>query len=233
MTTGLQAITIKSWSAPGHRFQNLAGLLNSGLLASSWRQLNPQAKPGVDGVTLSDYGKRLRDNIQDLESRLHSMAYRAQAIQRVYIPKGSGGTRPLGLPTTEDKIVQQAVSNILQSIWEPEFKTFSYGYRPYKSAHQAVHSLGLNLQYKGYGYIVEADIKGFFDNMSHDWLEKMLALRIDDQAFLSLIKQWLKARKRQPDGSYDKPDRGTPQGGLISPVLANFYLHYQDTVQVA
>lgn len=226
MTTELQAITIKSWSAPGHRFQNLAGLLNSELLASSWRQLNPQAKPGVDGVTLSDYGKRLRDNIQDLESRLQSKAYRTQAIQRVYIPKGSGGTRPLGLPTTEDKIVQQAVSNILQSIWEPEFKRFSYGYRPYKSAHQAVHSLGLNLQYKGYGYVVEADIKGFFDNMSHDWLVKMLALRIDDQALLSLIKQWLKARIRQPDGSYDKPNRGTPQGGVISPVLANIYLHY-------
>lgn len=226
MTTELQAITIKSREAPEHRFQNLAGLLTKDQLVRSWRQLNQHAKPGIDGVTMSNYRENLLDNIQNLQSKLEEKAYRASAIQRVYIPKGNGKTRPLGLPTTQDKVAQQAVSNILQSIWEEEFEPFSYGYRPSKSAHQAINSLNMNLQFRSYGYIVEADIRGFFDNMSHEWLMKMLALRIDDQALLSLISQWLKARIRQPDGCYEKPKKGTPQGGVISPVLANIYLHY-------
>lgn len=226
MTTELQAITNKARSAQTHRFQNLAGLLTPGLLLRSWGQLNKQAKPGVDGITMPDYGDNLLVNIQNLHSDLRSQAYRTSPIQRVLIPKGNGKTRSLGLPTTEDKLVQQAASNILQSIWEPEFEAFSYGYRPNKSAHQAVNSLNLNLRFKSYGYVVEADIKGFFDNIDHDWLIKMLELRIDDKAFIGLIKQWLKSRVRQLDGSYIKPEKGTPQGGVISPVLANIYLHY-------
>ncbi len=114
----------------------------------------------------------------------------------------------------------------LQSIWEQDFMRNSYDYRPNKSAHQAVHSLTLNLQFKGYGYIVEADIKGFFDNLDHEWLMDMLKQRIDDKAILSLINQWLKARIKSPDGVYTKPSSGSPQGGIISPVLANIYLHY-------
>jgi len=132
----------------------------------------------------------------------------------------------LGLPTVEDKVIQQSVSQILQSIWEADFLPNSYGYRPAKSAHQAVHSLALNLQFKGYGYLVEADIKGFFDNMDHDWLVTMLEQRIDDKALLTLIKQWLKARVKSPDGSVSSSASGTPQGGVVSPVLANIYLHY-------
>ncbi|MCO1336612.1 reverse transcriptase domain-containing protein, partial [Microbulbifer sp. OS29] len=122
--------------------------------------------------------------------------------------------------------MQQSVAQLLQSIWEQDFLPFSYGYRPRKSAHQAVHSLGLNLQFKGYGYIVEADIKGFFDQLDHGWLLRMLALRIDDKALLALIKQWLKVRVQTLDGKFSKPAAGTPQGGVISPVLANIYLHY-------
>jgi RNA-directed DNA polymerase len=122
--------------------------------------------------------------------------------------------------------VQQSVSQILQSIWEAVFLPNSYDYRPYKSAHQAVHSLALNLQFKGYGYIVEADIKGFFNNLDHGWLMEMLKQRIDDKALLSLIGQWLKARIKTPQGDYLKPQSGTPQGGIISPVLAKIYLHY-------
>jgi RNA-directed DNA polymerase len=192
----------------------------------SWRQLNQHAKPGIDGVTMSRYRENVSENIEHLQLKLKAKTYRASAIQRVNIPKGDGKMRPLGLPTTEDKVVQQAVSTIVQSIWEEDFKPFSYGYRPSKSAHQAVNSLSMNLRFKPYGYIIEADIKGFFDNMSHDWLMKMLELRIDDNALLGLIRQWLKARIRQPDGSFEKPTKGTPQGGVISPVLANIYLHY-------
>jgi len=126
----------------------------------------------------------------------------------------------------DDKVVQQGVSQILQSIWEQDFLTNSYGYRPQKSAHQAIHSLQLNLQYKGYGYLVEADIKGFFDNMDHQWLMEMLSHRIEDKALLNLINQWLNARIKTPEHGFEKPTSGTPQGGVISPVLANIYLHY-------
>lgn len=211
MITALQAIAIKSRESPQHRFQNLAGLLTKGHLMQSWRELNQQAKPGIDGITMPRYREGIADNIANLHQQLTHKTYRAAAIQRVNIPKANGKMRPLGLPTTADKIVQQAVSTIVQTIWEEDFKPFSYGYRPDKSAHQAVNSLSMNLRFKPYGYIIEADIKGFFDNMDHDWMMKMLELRIDDKTLLGLIRQWLKARIRQPDGSFEKPTKGTPQ----------------------
>ena len=226
MTTELNTITFKSHTHPKHRFQNLYGLLSEDLLYQSWGQLNKQAKPGIDGVTMPQYKEQLVENINRLEHALKHKRYRANDIKRIFIPKSNGKQRPLGLPTVDDKLVQQGVSQILQSIWEADFLPNSYGYRPNKSAHQAVHSLSLNLQFKGYGYVVEADIKGFFDNLDHDWLIKMLKLRIDDNAMLSLISQWLKARIKSPEGKFDKPASGTPQGGIISPILANIYLHY-------
>jgi group II intron reverse transcriptase/maturase len=226
MTTALHDIAFKARSHPRHRFQNLYGLLKTDLLYQSWGQLNKQAASGIDGVTTAMYESCLPENIQRLNTQLKAKRYRASTIKRVYIPKANGKQRPLGLPTVDDKVVQQSVSQILQSIWEADFLPNSYGYRPAKSAHQAVHTLALNLQYKGYGYIVEADIKGFFDHMDHDWLVKMLEQRIDDKALLSLIKQWLKARVKSPDGSVQRSSSGTPQGGVISPVLANIYLHY-------
>lgn len=226
MTTELQAIAFKAQTHPKHRFQNLMGLLDRNLLYQSWGQLNKQAKPGIDGITAEQYEQNLPVHIHQLAQCLKNQTYRADPIQRVYIPKANGKQRPLGLPTINDKVVQQGVSNILQSIWEQDFLPNSYGYRPNKSAHQAVHSLATNLQFKGYGYIIEADIKGFFNNMDHNWLVRMLEQRIDDANLLRLIKQWLKARIRNPEGVFTKPDSGTPQGGVISPVLANIYLHY-------
>jgi group II intron reverse transcriptase/maturase len=226
MKTELSAIAFKATSHPKHRFQNLYGLLDSDLLYQSWGQLNKQAAAGIDGVTIPEYQSSLPENIKRLEEELRGKQYRSSYIKRVFIPKANGKQRPLGLPTVDDKIVQQSVSQILQSIREQDFLRNSYGYRPNKSTHHAVLSLGLNLQYKGYGYIVEADIKGFFDNMNHDWLIRMLKQRIDDKALLSLIKQWLKARVKTADGKVSKPDSGIPQGGVISPVLANIYLHY-------
>ncbi|WP_395343768.1 group II intron reverse transcriptase/maturase [Ningiella sp. W23] len=226
MTTTLNAIAFKAQTHPKHRFQNLYGQLNTDLLYQSWGQLNKQAKPGIDGITMPTYEDSLPENIRRLSWALKQKCYRANDIKRVYIPKSNGNQRPLGLPTVDDKLVQQSVSQLLQGIWEQDFVRHSYGYRPHKSAHQAVHSLTLNLQFKGYGYVVEADIKGFFDNIDHNWLMRMLKQRIDDKALLSLIKQWLKARIKEPRGAFNKPTSGSPQGGIISPVLANIYLHY-------
>lgn len=226
MTTALNAIAIKARTHPRHRFQNLYGELNTDLLKRGWASLNKQSAPGVDGVTADKFGARLSDNIQRIHQRLKAYSFRVDDVKRVLIPKANGGERPLGLPTIEDKLVQQSVAELLQSIWEQDFLRNSYGYRPHKSAHQAVHSLQLNLQFKGYGYIVEADIKGFFDNMDHAWLLRMLEQRIDDKRLLNLINQWLKARIVEPGGCHHKPHCGTPQGGVISPVLANIYLHY-------
>ncbi|AQP98864.1 group II intron reverse transcriptase/maturase [Pseudoalteromonas aliena] len=226
MTTTLNTLAFKAHTHPKHRFQNLYGLLDAASLYESWGQLNKLASPGIDGITMPKYKSTLIENIERLSQQLKQKSYRANDIKRIYIPKSNGKERPLGLPTVDDKLVQQSVSQILQSIWEQDFMRNSYGYRPNKSAHQAVHSLTMNLQFKGYGYIVEADIKGFFDNLEHEWLMKMLALRIDDKAILNLINQWLKARIKSPDGVFTKPSSGSPQGGIISPVLANIYLHY-------
>ena len=226
MTTALNAIAFKAQTHAKHRFQDLYGQRNSDALYRAWSHLNKQSAAGIDDVTASDYEQRLSDNIHTLAKHLKSGTYRIDDVKRVYIPKANGKERPLGLPTVADKVVQQSVSELLQSIWENDFLPNSYGYRPHKSAHQAVHSLQLNLQFKGYGYIVEADIKGFFNNMDHAWLMRMLQQRIDDKRLLNLINQWLKARIKEPDGRYHKPKAGTPQGGVISPVLANIYLHY-------
>ena len=226
MKTALHAIAFKAQTHPNHRFQNLYGLLDTNLLIQSWGQINKQSACGIDGVTPSDFKQRLPENIDRLHHQLKDKTYRVNDIRRVFIPKSNGKLRPLGLPTMDDKIVQQSVSQILQSIWEQDFVRNSYGYRPNKSAHQAVHSLQLNLQYGSYGYVVEADIKGFFDNMDHDWLMRMLKQRIEDKALLNLINQWLKARIKSPEGVFEKPTSGSPQGGVISPVLANIYLHY-------
>jgi group II intron reverse transcriptase/maturase len=226
MTTELNAITFKAQTHPTHRFQNLYGQLTANTLLDGWLKLNKSSAAGIDGVTASQYEAGLVDNLQQLVNKLATKQYRVSDVKRVYIPKANGKQRPLGLPTLEDKIVQQSVSELLQAIWEPEFLVSSYGYRPNKSAHQAVESLQLNLQHGSYGYIVEADIKGFFDNMSHEWLLKMLALKVDDKTLLNLINQWLKAKVIEPDGAKRKPQAGTPQGGVVSPILANIYLHY-------
>ena len=226
MTTKLNAIAFKARTHPKHRFQNLYGLLDAESLYQSWGQLNKQAKPGIDGITMPQYKAKLVGNIDNLAHQLKHKCYRADDVKGSFIQKSNGKQRPLGLPTVKDKLVQQSVSQILQNIWEQDFLRNSYGYRPSKSAHQAVHSLAGNLQFSGYGYIVEADIKGFFNNLDHQWLMDMLKQRIDDKVILNLINQWLKARIKSPEGVFEKPSEGSPQGSVISPVLANIYLHY-------
>jgi len=224
--TSLRGIAKKARRECSHRFGNLYGELNAGLLKEAWRTLNKRAAGGVDRVTARDYEKDLDANIGNLVERLRAKRYRARLVRRHYIPKGDGRERPLGIPVLEDRLVQAGARLVLESIYEQEFLPTSFGYRPGVGARDAVQALGFNFQYGRFGYVVEADIRGFFDHLDHEWLCRMLRERIDDEAFIGLIRKWLKAGVLEPDGEVVHPEGGSPQGGVISPVLANVYLHY-------
>jgi len=224
--TSLLGIAKKASSDKRYRFRNLYRELNEELLLDSWRLLRKDAAYGVDRVSAAEYEANLEGNVHQLVERLKRKSYRAKLVRRQYIPKGDGGKRPLGIPATEDKLLQLAVKRLLEAIFEQDFLSSSYGYRPGVGARAAVDQLKRKLQFGGYHHVVEADIKGFFDNLSHEWLMRMLAERIDDQAILRLIKKWLKAGVLDTDGKVLRPEGGTPQGGIISPILANVYLHY-------
>ncbi len=224
--SSLRGIANRARKSKQHRFGNLYREINIDLLRASFKELNPKAAKGVDDITYEEYGEDLENRLEDLVDRLKHKRYRARLVKRVMIPKGNGKERPLGIPALEDKLVQRAAAKLLNSIYEQDFIEMSYGYRPQRSAKGAIEELTFNLQYGCYGYLVEADIKGFFDNLDHEWLLKMLSMRIDDKAFLNLIRKWLKAGILDIDGKIIHPETGSPQGGIISPVLANIYLHY-------
>lgn len=226
MQTSLRAIANKAGRSKKHRFRNLYRMLNQDNLEDSFARMNRRAAPGVDRETFRDYEANLTANVRDLTERLKTKRYRTKLIRRVYIPKSDGKQRPLGLPTLEDKLVQVCATRILESIYEQDFLSCSYGYRPHSGPGEASKDLGNTLGPGKYRWIVEADIKGFFDHIDHDWLIRMLEQRIDDRAFLGLIRKWLKAAVLERDGRVVHPIAGTPQGGVISPVLANVYLHY-------
>lgn len=224
--TSLRGIADRAKASKDHRFQNLYQCLNAEFLQECWQDLNKDAASGVDGVTAAQYQEHLEENIQGLVQRLKTGCYRTKWVRRCYIPKDNGKERPLGIPALEDKLVQLGCAKLLNAIYEQDFLDFSNGYRPNRSANETVSDLIFNLQYGSYGYIVEADIKSFFDKIDHNWLLEMLGQRIDDQAFLHLIRKWLKAGILDTDGTVLEPETGTPQGGVISPILANVYLHY-------
>jgi len=224
--TSLQAIAKKAGDQPGYRFRNLFGMLNEAMLKDSWQFIRKDAAFGVDRVSADDYEQNLAENIHKLVDDLKAKRYRAKLVRRHYIPKGDGKFRPLGIPATQDKLLQLAVKRILEAIYEQDFLRCSYGYRPNLGALDAVDKLTIKLQFGKYNYVVEADIKGFFDHIDHPWLLKMLAERIDDKALLWLIEKWLKAGVLDTDGKLLHPETGTPQGGIVSPILANVYLHY-------
>jgi RNA-directed DNA polymerase len=212
--TSLRGIADKAKADKQHRFRDLYRCLNVELLLECWGDLNKDAASGVDGVTWQAYAENLQTNVEALVERLKQKRYRATLIRRHYIPKGNGQERPLGIPVIEDKLLQAACARILTAMYEQEFLACSYGSRPKRGAGEAVRDLTFDLQYGRYGYVVEADIQGFFDHMDHAWLWEMLRLRIDDRAFLGLLRKWLKAGILETDGQVIHPDTGVPQGGV-------------------
>ncbi len=194
-------------------------------LAGAYLGLKRLSAPGVDGQTWGSYGEDLEDNLTDLSARLKRGAYRAKPVRRVYIPKEDGRTRPIGIPTLEDKIVQRSAVEVLQTIYENDFLGFSQGFRPKRGQHDALDALVVGLETKKVNWVLDADIRGFFDAIDHEWLLKFVGHRIADQRVLRHIKKWLNAGVLE-DGEWKRQKEGAPQGGTISPLLANIYLHY-------
>jgi group II intron reverse transcriptase/maturase len=194
-------------------------------LREAYFSLKRRAAPGVDGKTWQAYGQDLEGNLQDLAARLARGGYRALPARRKNIPKPDGRQRPLGIPALEDKIVQKVVAEILSVIWEEEFLGFSYGFRPGRSPHDALDALSVGIERKHVQWVLDADIRGFYDTISHEWLVKFVEHRIGDRRVVRLIQKWLRAGVLE-DGRWRPSEEGTPQGGLVSPVLANIYLHY-------
>ena len=226
MQNTLRGIANKAKRFKEYRFFNLYTMLNEENLLDSWRYVKKNVAYGVDQVSAREFEQDLEGHVHRLVEVLKRKGYRAKLVRRQYIPKGKGKYRPLGIPATIDKLLQVAVARILNAIFEQDFLPYSFGYRPGIGAKNAIEELHYQLQYGWYGYIVEADIKGYFDQINHDWLIKMLSERINDEHFLRLIRKWLKAGILDTDGRVIHPATGTPQGGIVSPILANVYLHY-------
>ncbi len=194
-------------------------------LRTAYHALKRDAAAGVDGETWEHYGKALEANLQDLAGRLRRGAYRAKPVRRVFIPKADGRQRPLGVPALEDKLVQRAVVGVLNAIYEVDFLGFSYGFRPGRSPHGALDALTVGITTKRVNWVLDADIRGFFDTLDHGWLVKLVEHRVADRRVVRLIQKWLNAGVLE-DGTRTRSEVGTVQGGSISPLLANIYLHY-------
>ncbi|MCG2820517.1 MAG: group II intron reverse transcriptase/maturase, partial [Candidatus Atribacteria bacterium] len=226
MQTSLQGIAKKAKLNKKHRFRDLYRLLNEENLLDSWKYLNNKAASGVDKISMKEFEANLLTNIQGLVTSLKEKRYRAKLVRRVNILEEKDKYRSLGIPTIGDKLIQKAVARILEAIYEQDFLSCSYGYRPTIGAKDTVKDLSATLARGRYNYILDADLQGFFDHINHQWLLKMLEERIDDRPFILLITKWLKAGVLSADGKILHPVTGTPQGGIVSPILANIYLHY-------
>src|SRR5881398_555425 len=225
----LSALERVRQAAKGDRKLRFTALLhhiyNLETLRLAYFSLKREAAPGVDGETWRHYGEQLEVNLQELSERLKRGAYRAKPVRRVYIPKADGRQRPLGVTALEDKIVQRATVEVLNAIYETDFLGFSYGFRPGRSPHHALDALYTGLLTKKVNWVLDLDIRGFFDGISHEWLVKFIEHRIADRRVVRLIQKWLRAGVLE-EGKHLRVEEGTPQGGSISPLLANLYLHY-------
>src|SRR5579859_938501 len=213
--------------SPQMAFTSLAYLMDLDWLKEAYRRTRKDGAAGVDGVTAEDYERDLEGNLQRLLDRAKSGTYQAPPVRRVHIPKGGSATetRPLGIPTFEDKVLQRAVVMVLEAVYEQDFKDCSYGFRPGRSAHQALESLWQQTMATGGGWIVDVDIRKFFDTIDHGHLREVLKRRVRDGVLLRLIGKWLNAGVLE-DGCVTHPDAGSPQGGVVSPILSNVFLHY-------
>lgn len=225
METKLISITEKARREKKYRFRNLVYLVNAENLKDSFYKLKRDKASGIDGTSMREYEKNLEENIASLVEQMKWQAYKPQAVKRVYIPKANGKLRPIGIPTVEDKMVQMCVTRILEAIYEADFVNTSYGFRKERNCHRAIAALNNIITAKAVSYVIDADIKGFFDNVNHEWMMECLKQRIADERLCRLIKRFLISGYLEA-GVYHKTDKGTPQGGVISPVLANIYLHY-------
>ena len=227
VSTKLVQIAKKAQSDRKVRFTSLAHLLTPEFLKETWGTINRRGAGGVDGESIEQFESELEQRVQEICEQLRAGAYRAPPVRRVEIPKGPGktGTRPLGIPTVADRLLQKAVARILEAVFEADFCDVSYGYRPGRSPHQAPHALREQIRLGWVNYVYEADIRGYFNHVCHSWLQKMVRERIADPVILSLIGKWLKAGAMQ-SGVIVRSEEGTPQGGPISCILANIYLHF-------
>lgn len=224
VSTKLRRIAELAKRAPDMSFTSLSHHIDLEWLREAFRRTRKDGAPGIDGTTAAGYADNLDDNLQDLLNRAKSGRYRAPAVRRVHIPKGKGRTRPIGVPTFEDKVLQRAVVMVLEPVYEGIFLDCSYGFRPKRSAHQALNALWVETMKMGGGWVVEVDIKGYFDAIPHDMLREVLRQRVRDGVILRLIGKWLNAGVLE-NGQISYPGAGSPQGGVISPLLANAYLH--------
>jgi RNA-directed DNA polymerase len=223
--TKLDLISLRAKGDPTYKFACLAHLLNEGFLEICYRGLGRNKASGVDGVSWEEYGKNLEENLKGLVFRLKAKQYRPLPARRVYIPKDEHSVRPLGIPVQEDKIVGKGVSRILESIYEQDFLECSHGFRPNRGCHTALKQADGILLNKPINHVIEADIKGFFDNVSHKWMMELLGKRINDPSFLRIIARFLIAGYKDT-GLLVESVKGVPQGGTLSPMLANIFLHY-------
>jgi RNA-directed DNA polymerase len=223
--SGLDRIREAARKGRGLRFTSLMHHITTDLLRDSFLALEREAAPGVDDVTWRQYGEQLEERLPDLHERVQSGRYRAMPSKRVWLPKPDGRQRPVGIAVLEDKIVQQAAVTVLNQIYEEAFLGFSYGFRPNRGQHHALDAVWVGITQRRVNWVLDADIRGFFDAIDHAWLMRFLEHRIADPGFLRLVRKWLKAGVSE-DGQWSMTKGGTPQGAVISPLLANIYLHY-------
>ena len=225
METKLATLTQRAKEKSGYKFWTLAHLLTEDFLKAGFWELKRDKATGIDRVSVKEYEDDLEANLKDLVARLKAKKYKPQPARRVYIPKSEGKKRGLGIPTVEDKIVQMGIKKILEAIFEVDFMDVSYGFRPNRSCHKALNVLDKTIMTRPVNYVVDMDIRKFFDSIDHQWLMRCLRQRIKDTSLLRLVARFLKAGIME-EGKFIKTDKGTPQGGILSPVLSNIYLHY-------